>query len=365
VLILASASLSKMSSFVIHSSKKNTVISVLLLLLCSLVTAQDQQQQQQAPYYATFYSTRELRDAVDLYLANYASVSASIAADTAVERAENMSNNTASNTSTTTYTPPTALDTLLQTYGPIEQWKTERIRDFSNLFNVKRNSQAATINLDLSLWDTSEADSMIDMFLQCENINFDVSQWDVSKVVRFNGMFDGATSFQGQGLEQWNVVGGRYFQNMFRNTPSLSADLSSWNVKNAQNLNGMFYGSTNFAGNLCPWAYRQLYPGVTTVDMLVGTNCLNTTDPDIAVRANAPISFCNNDCSVEYQQHYNNNQDRRPNVLLIMTDQQRYDTIRYVQDRLTRYDNALKINTPNLDVLLQSGAYFENAYTQW
>ena len=47
-----------------------------------------------------------------------------------------------------------------------------------------------------------------------------------------------------------------------------------------------------------------------------------------------------------------------------MTDQQRYDTIRYAKDQMSRHDSALKINTPNLETLLESGAYFETAYTQ-
>jgi hypothetical protein len=75
-----------------------------------------------------------------------------------------------------------------------------------------------------------------------------------------------------------------------------------------------------------------------------------------------PIPFCVQDCSAAYQQYYDR---KRPNILLVMTDQQRYDTIRYVQDQMSRYDSALKINTPNLDTLLESGAYFETAYIQW
>ena len=57
-------------------------------------------------------------------------------------------------------------------------------------------------------------------------------------------------------------------------------------------------------------------------------------------------------------------QQHRPNVLMIVADQMRYDMIRYVQDTLPQYNDRLKISTPNLDKLLQSGAYFETSYTQ-
>lgn len=54
----------------------------------------------------------------------------------------------------------------------------------------------------------------------------------------------------------------------------------------------------------------------------------------------------------------------RPNILFLISDQQRYDTIRHVQDRLAHYDGHFKIDTPNLDRLLKSGAHFTNAYAQ-
>ena len=56
----------------------------------------------------------------------------------------------------------------------------------------------------------------------------------------------------------------------------------------------------------------------------------------------------------------------RPNVLIIMTDQQRYDAISYVQNNELRdlYDGYTKIRTPNIDRLIENGVYFKNAYTQ-
>ncbi|MFC1762960.1 sulfatase-like hydrolase/transferase [Planctomycetota bacterium] len=57
------------------------------------------------------------------------------------------------------------------------------------------------------------------------------------------------------------------------------------------------------------------------------------------------------------------NHNHRPNILFLMTDQQRFDAIGYVQERLAQYRTKAKINTPNLDQLLQSGVYFGNAYT--
>lgn len=55
----------------------------------------------------------------------------------------------------------------------------------------------------------------------------------------------------------------------------------------------------------------------------------------------------------------------KPNILFIVTHQQRYDSIRRVQDELSFfYNGKLKIRTPNLDRLSREGVYFRNAYTQ-
>ena len=45
---------------------------------------------------------------------------------------------------------------------------------------------------------------------------------------------------------------------------------------------------------------------------------------------------------------------KRPNVLLLYTDQQRFDTLSYTQD--------IAIDTPNLNALAADGAYLENYF---
>lgn len=48
----------------------------------------------------------------------------------------------------------------------------------------------------------------------------------------------------------------------------------------------------------------------------------------------------------------------RPNLLFIVMDQLRYDTVGYAQETLQRYANALKIRTPNIDKVAADGAVF-------
>jgi Sulfatase len=52
------------------------------------------------------------------------------------------------------------------------------------------------------------------------------------------------------------------------------------------------------------------------------------------------------------------------NLVFVVSDQLRFDALRFVQDGLSHYDGMLKINTPNIDRLAKMGVVFENTYCQ-
>lgn len=55
----------------------------------------------------------------------------------------------------------------------------------------------------------------------------------------------------------------------------------------------------------------------------------------------------------------------KPNMIFIVTDEHRYDTLSIVQDNLKVYKKSLRVKTPNLDKLAQEGVHFETAYCQY
>jgi ribosomal protein S27E len=288
---------------------------------------------------------------------------------------------------------PVAVADIEATYGLMEDWDVSAITDFTNLFNAKtRNPLAATIQVDLSRWDVGNAKSLDGMFLGAAMVNFDVSSWDVSNTELFQGMFEGATSFKGKGLEKWDVSSGRLFMVMFAETTSLSPglDLRSWNVHNAERMTAMFRNSNfgtsslddsrwfatrngqaqrleDLPHNLCDWAWR-LSPSADTESMFLNSQCPDTADPQLVTRSASSVSFCV-PCGVLPPPPTSTPIERpssadRPNVLLIVADQMRFDMIRAIQETLQQYDGHYKINTPNLDKLMRQGAHFESAYCQ-
>lgn len=267
------------------------------------------------------------------------------------------------------YKPEDDYQKLIEHYGPITHWDVGRIDNFGNLFNAKRNPLAALAEPDLSQWNVGQHLDHLplylhDMFLGAAKVNFDVSQWDTSNGVHFNGMFENAISFEGYGLEKWNVLNGKFFMSMFSNCQALhrDLDLSSWQLPSAERMEFMFRNSSyggGSGGDLCVWN-DSLDSSVITTGMFLQSLCSDARDPNLLQRNDPAVELSL--CAPCDKTSGKGTSGAKPNILFIIADQMRFDMIRHVQDELSHYDNLYKIETPNLNRLLQSGAYFRNAY---
>ena len=65
------------------------------------------------------------------------------------------------------------------------------------------------------------------MFKRCENFNCDLSNWDVSNVETMIEMFYCCKKFTGKGLENWNISKVKNTDNMFDNCMKLKK-IPSW-----------------------------------------------------------------------------------------------------------------------------------------
>ena len=83
---------------------------------------------------------------------------------------------------------------------------TSKITDMSNLFDSYINKTPdIKFNFDVSKWDVSNVTNMESMFFNCKKFDCDLSNWDVSKVENMHSMFINCISFEGKGLDKWNV----------------------------------------------------------------------------------------------------------------------------------------------------------------
>lgn len=114
-------------------------------------------------------------------------------------------------------------------HGPISEWTTCRVTDFSNLFN-----NAFRFNADLSGWDTGRATSMDMMFRDAYAFNGDISDWDVAEVRFMSEMFSAARALQGNAGQ------------MALFASSFDVDLSQWDVSKVTTAYRMFYNARSF-----------------------------------------------------------------------------------------------------------------------
>jgi surface protein len=99
---------------------------------------------------------------------------------------------------------------------------------------------------------------MFGMFGDAAKFNGDLSGWDVQNVQIMTGVFYGASSFEGIGLETWDTQNVTSMASMFRECESFDKDLGSWNIQNIIVMTTMFLYSNmsveNYSATLIGWA---------------------------------------------------------------------------------------------------------------
>ena len=66
-------------------------------------------------------------------------------------------------------------------------------------------------------------------------------------------MFDGATSFTGTGISNWDVSAVRDMVGLFHRASAFTGNVSSWDVSSALDMSLMFEQASSFAGDLSLW----------------------------------------------------------------------------------------------------------------
>jgi surface protein len=125
------------------------------------------------------------------------------------------------------------------------------IRDFTRVFDPLRRKEfyeAKEIVKDISTGNVLQP-----AFTALALFNEDLSGWDVSKATSLFGMFARAESFEGKGLEKWNVSYVRDFSYMFYGATSFDVNISTWDTSRGNNMTSMFHLAAKFNGDLPNW----------------------------------------------------------------------------------------------------------------
>lgn len=82
------------------------------------------------------------------------------------------------------------------------------------------------------------------------NLGFDedISAWDTSSVTTMVSMFQNAEEFTGTGINNWNVESVSDASFIFKDAINFNVNLGSWNFAELRAIKGAFQGALSFTG---------------------------------------------------------------------------------------------------------------------
>ena len=126
----------------------------------------------------------------------------------------------------------------------VSKWNVSNVKYINGIFNGCKY-----FDCDLSKWDVSNVKNMLGTFSRCENFKGKgLEKWNVSNVKRTDLMFNYCINFDGKSIENWNVSNVLSARSMFYSCENLNCDLSNWDVSNILDMTKMFYNCTSFEG---------------------------------------------------------------------------------------------------------------------
>lgn len=113
----------------------------------------------------------------------------------------------------------------------LSNWNTSNVTDMRYMFH----ECSSLASLDLSNWNTSSVIYMESMFNGCTSLTSlgDLSNWNTSNATNMNSMFQSCSSLTSLDLSNWDTSNANVYE-MFQSCSSLvSLDLSNWNISSA------------------------------------------------------------------------------------------------------------------------------------
>eukprot|EP00939_MAST-03C_sp_MAST-3C-sp1_P005149 g5149.t1 len=140
----------------------------------------------------------------------------------------------------------------------IESWDISSVTEFTSLFSAASPRNFGVLSANLSRWNTSKVESMVDIFKDNTDIQIvGLEKWNTHSLVTLDGAFSGAANFNSD-ISLWNVRKVSNFRRAFASAREFNADIGSWNVDRAVNMYEMFQHAHAFNADLSCWSTRRV-----------------------------------------------------------------------------------------------------------
>jgi surface protein len=164
-------------------------------------------------------------------------------------------------------------------------WNTATVTNMEGMFRG-----ATAFNGDVTTWDTAKVTGMREMFADAKAFNQAIGVWNTANVTGMDGMFRGAEAFN-QPLATngsiWNTAKVTTMREMFSNARAFNQDLNTWVTSSVagNGMEGMFRGATAFNGNVTTWdtakvtTMREMFADAKAFNQAIGVwNTANVTN---------------------------------------------------------------------------------------
>ncbi|XNJ88789.1 BspA family leucine-rich repeat surface protein [Vibrio cyclitrophicus] len=135
--------------------------------------------------------------------------------------------------------------------GDLKYWDLSSATNLSKMF---KNAQSFEGH-GLESWDVSNVHTMYATFDSAYLFNGKIGNWDTKSLIDAPALFSSAHAFN-QPIGNWNTSKVQDMSSMFSFTKSFNQDLN-WDTSSVFSFSQMFYGSKSFNGNVSGFSVKQ------------------------------------------------------------------------------------------------------------
>ncbi|MEL7270434.1 MAG: BspA family leucine-rich repeat surface protein [Bacteroidota bacterium] len=183
--------------------------------------------------------------------------------------------------------------------GNLSGWETQTIQSVVFMFYGASSFEGN----GLEDWDTQNITNMNRMFVHADLFNANIGEWNTENVTSMSGMFSSADSFN-RNIGGWNTQKVTDMGGMFFYAKSFNQDVGGWNTQNVEETDDMFTGASSFNRNLGSWSLQSLEnaggmfedSGMSTQNYsqtLVGWAQQLSTAPNVDFSEQENMKYCN------------------------------------------------------------------------
>lgn len=154
--------------------------------------------------------------------------------------------------------PPTDTTLSIQHFlGPILNWNTSEVTDFSYLFEGLSWNQEA-YGWGISSWNVSKVKTIEGMFKDFKHMQFNLDTWNVSSVKNMKSAFENCANSKTFGISKWNVSAVQTMESMFSGCLEWNEPIDQWDVRSVETMENMFKNCKFVDGTLYDWKLNSL-----------------------------------------------------------------------------------------------------------